>query len=241
MIEKRPEAHGRSGRGRRVVHAAALLGALAAPHIAAAREPKASDWVARIEKEQSSEAKTLPDFMRVGRPATAPYDFVNFCVRHPEECVPFPGSENERMGRESDDEFRRLELGDTNAEVNALPQLSDLERFGRPEHWTVADEKGGDCEDLAALKKRILQHVRGFRPNNLLMAHVLDEKGQGHLVLVVRMQGGDYVLDNRKGSVALWSEFATTHGYTFLSRQSYLDPRAWVTILPLDDQRRWKK
>jgi predicted transglutaminase-like cysteine proteinase len=49
---------------------------------------------------------------------------------------------------------------------------------------------------------------------------------------MVRLKEGDYVLDNRKREVAPWSEYATKHGYTFLSRQSYLDPTVWVSLRP---------
>jgi len=236
MTEGIPEPRKTPSRGRRILRAAAVIGALAAPTVTDAREPQTSAWVATVEKEKAPEVSSIPPTMRLGDLAQPPIDFVNFCVRHPEECVPFVGSERERMTREDGSDFRRLELGDANAEVNALPQVSDLDRFGRTEHWTIADSKGGDCEDLAILKKRILQHVRGFQPNNLLLAHVLDEKNEGHIVLIVRMNDGDYVLDTKRREIALWGEYATTHGYTFLSRQSYLDPKVWRKVLPLAEQ-----
>jgi predicted transglutaminase-like cysteine proteinase len=127
--------------------------------------------------EKASEA--LPNFARTYGDATPPQDFINFCVRHSSECTLFLGTFGETMQREEGGDFGMLELADINQEVNAFPQISDLELFGVREYWTIADSRGGDCEDLAALKKRLLKDVRGFKPNNLLLTHVLDEKSEG--------------------------------------------------------------
>jgi predicted transglutaminase-like cysteine proteinase len=40
------------------------------------------------------------------------------------------------------------------------------------------------------------------------------------------MEQGDYILDNRRNDIMLWSET----GYTFLKRQSQQDPRAWIAL-----------
>jgi predicted transglutaminase-like cysteine proteinase len=58
---------------------------------------------------------------------------------------------------------------------------------------------------------------------------VRDEKGEGHAVLTARTAQGDFILDNKVEDVRLWSRTA----YDFVMRQSYLDPRVWVTLDPM--------
>ena len=75
------------------------------------------------------------------------------------------------------------------------------------------------------LKKRELEKL-GFDSGSLLITVVLDEKNEGHAVLMVATKSGDYVLDNRRNDILLWSDT----GYTFLKRQSQQDPKAWVAL-----------
>jgi predicted transglutaminase-like cysteine proteinase len=56
---------------------------------------------------------------------------------------------------------------------------------------------------------------------------VLDEQNQGHAVLTVTTDEGDYILDNRRNDILLWNDT----NYTFLKRQSAKDPRRWVALL----------
>jgi predicted transglutaminase-like cysteine proteinase len=59
-----------------------------------------------------------------------------------------------------------------------------------------------------------------------LITVVLDEAGEGHAVLMVTTDKGDFVLDNRRSEVLRWSD---TH-YKFLKRQSQEDPRIWLAL-----------
>ena len=56
---------------------------------------------------------------------------------------------------------------------------------------------------------------------------VLDEKNEGHAVLTVSTDGGDFILDNRRSDVLRWSDT----DYTFLKRQSHSDPVQWVALV----------
>ncbi len=218
----------KGGFGEAMRAAAVAAGLLGSPESAQAQKepaPKSNPWETTVKQR-------YPMFMRVGGEATIPYEYLNFCERHPEECKPFEGTESERMKRDEGGEFRRLELAETNIDVNTLPQLSDLQLFGVSEHWAVAGKRGGDCEDLALLKQRLLSQVRAFKPSNLLLSHVRTETGEEHIVLIARLKEGDYVLDNRKNTVAPWSTYVQDYGYTFVSRQSYLNPQMWLRIYP---------
>jgi predicted transglutaminase-like cysteine proteinase len=59
---------------------------------------------------------------------------------------------------------------------------------------------------------------------------VRDKDGDGHAVLTVTTDKGDYVLDNQTEKILLWSET----GYGFVKRQSQSHPNVWVS---LDDLR----
>jgi predicted transglutaminase-like cysteine proteinase len=66
----------------------------------------------------------------------------------------------------------------------------------------------------------------GFHAGSLLITVVLDEKNDGHAVLTVATDKGDYVLDNRRNDILLWKDT----GYVFLKRQSPHDPRRWMAL-----------
>jgi len=55
---------------------------------------------------------------------------------------------------------------------------------------------------------------------------VRDAKGEGHAVLTVKTDKGEYILDNQDERILLWSE--TT--YRFVKRQSQTDPNEWVSL-----------
>ncbi len=117
-------------------------------------------------------------------------------------------------------------LYQVNTYVNGkVTPVSDQDLYGEPEHWAYPTD-AGDCEDYLLLKKRYLEGL-GFPPEALLITVVLDEKKEGHAVLTVTTDGGDFVLDNRRNEILRWSD---TH-YTFLKRQSPGDPRQWVALM----------
>lgn len=112
-----------------------------------------------------------------------------------------------------------------NLAVNrAVTPMSDQELYGQPEFWTYPTN-AGDCEDYLLQKKKLLQQA-GMPANALRITVALDEAGAGHAVLTVTTTEGDYVLDNRRDDIRLWSET----GYTFLKRQSAHNPKHWVAL-----------
>jgi predicted transglutaminase-like cysteine proteinase len=60
-----------------------------------------------------------------------------------------------------------------------------------------------------------------------LITVVLDEKNEGHAVLTVATDAGDYVLDNRNNDVVRWNDTK----YKFLKRQSRRNPLNWVALV----------
>ena len=62
----------------------------------------------------------------------------------------------------------------------------------------------------------------------LLMTVVKDKNDEGHAVLTVKTDHGDYVLDNLTDDVKGWKQT----GYRFVKRQSQTDMNTWVSIGP---------
>ena len=151
-----------------------------------------------------------------------PAGWIEFCARQPGECM--GGMTAPR------DFILTLEawkdLVRVNKRVNeAIKPMSDLEHWGVLERWSYPDDGYGDCEDYALLKRRMLIQS-GWPREALLVTVVRDKKGQGHAVLTVTTDTGDFVLDNQNDVILLWSKT----GYHFVKRQSRSDPNVWVLL-----------
>ena len=58
------------------------------------------------------------------------------------------------------------------------------------------------------------------------MTVVRDHNGNGHAVLTVKTDRGEYILDNQTNDVLSWADT----GYRFVKRQSQSDPNVWVSL-----------
>jgi predicted transglutaminase-like cysteine proteinase len=160
-------------------------------------------------------------FATVYGKALPPIGYVEMCAREPKECKAVGG----RTTRLLLSAERWNLIYQVNSFVNGkIAPMSDEELYGKPEYWTFPSD-AGDCEDYLLLKKRYLEGL-GFASEALLITVVLDEKSQGHAVLMVTTDKGDFVLDNRRNDVLRWNDT----GYVFLKRQSAEDPRQWVSL-----------
>lgn len=151
----------------------------------------------------------------------APIGYVNFCARGEQECQ-FKGGKVERIAMSAE---RFDQLNQVNTYVNTkIKPVGDQELYGVPDFWTYP-VSAGDCEDYVLLKKRYLQGL-GFSADELLITVVFDENGEGHAILTVMTDKGDYILDNRRNEILSWKDT----GYKFLKRQSQLDPKKWISL-----------
>ena len=155
-----------------------------------------------------------------------PIGFVEFCQRNPDSCLPGEG----RQRRAAMTEEKWLLVRMVNAFVNgSVAPVTDETLYGTPEYWTLPAD-AGDCEDVVLLKKKILTS-KGIPEEALRITVVLDEHAEGHAVLTLVTNRGDFILDNRRNEIRNWA--AT--GYTLLKRQSAKDPRKWVALEPIRD------
>jgi predicted transglutaminase-like cysteine proteinase len=151
-----------------------------------------------------------------------PIGFVRFCVTNPADC----GATQRKPERLALNPDRWNTLHQVNTYVNnkILP-MSDQELYGEPERWAIPTD-AGDCEDYLLLKKQYLEKL-GFPPSALLITVVLDENNEGHAVLMVAGEDGDYILDNRRNDILRWHDTS----YVFLKRQSQENARRWVALV----------
>jgi predicted transglutaminase-like cysteine proteinase len=112
-----------------------------------------------------------------------------------------------------------------NKRVNkAVQAMTDMDHLHVPDRWDLAEDGIGDCEDFQLLKRHLLAEA-GLPRRAMRMTVVIDEKGEGHAVLTLITDRGDFVLDNKTSAVLPWHQT----GYTFIKRESQ-DSVAWVSL-----------
>ena len=159
--------------------------------------------------------------MQTGAYTTQPIGHYEFCKSAPQECKRTGKSVRpHHLTRES-----WAKIVDINNAVNTeIEPLTDMEIWGEVEVWSYPTSVG-DCEDYVLLKRRKLIKA-GFKPSNLLITVVKQRNGDGHAVLTVRTDRGDFILDNLVGRINDWRDTP----YTYLKRQSTDYAGRWVTI-----------
>ncbi len=152
----------------------------------------------------------------------APIGWVDFCKANPADCAAAPA----KAVRMRLTQARYAELDRINRMVNiTVEPVTDQELYGVEEKWTYPVDGKGDCEDYVLEKRRQLI-AAGWPRQALLITVVRDLKGDGHAILTVATDKGDYALDNQADDVKPW--FDT--GYTFIKRQSQIDQNQWVLL-----------
>jgi len=163
-----------------------------------------------------------PVYAAVGEPARAPIGWVEFCVEYKSECATRPSSPRDVVLTAK----AWTDLVKVNKWVNdSIHPITDLEHWGVVERWNYPDDGKGDCEDYVLLKRKMLIQA-GWPREALLITVVRDKKDEGHAVLTVKTNRGEFVLDNQEPEVLPW----TKTGYRFVKRQSQSDPNVWVTL-----------
>jgi predicted transglutaminase-like cysteine proteinase len=161
-------------------------------------------------------------YASVGAEARAPIGWIEFCVEHRREC------DNGRSAPR--DVVLSAKAWNAMVKVNtwvneSIKPITDQEHWGVVENWNYPDDGYGDCEDYVLLKRRMLMQA-GWPREALLITVVRDKKGDGHAVLTVKTNRGEFVLDNQESEVLPWSET----GYRFVKRQSQANPNIWVSL-----------
>jgi predicted transglutaminase-like cysteine proteinase len=64
------------------------------------------------------------------------------------------------------------------------------------------------------------------RHRRCLITVVRERSGEGHAVLTVRTDRGDFILDNQEANVLRWDQT----NYEYIKRQSEFDETVWASI-----------
>jgi predicted transglutaminase-like cysteine proteinase len=167
-------------------------------------------------------------YASVGADTSVPFGWIEFCQRYPGEC--------EASGKVADvnlTEGAMREIREVDRFVNhAVEAVSDMEHWGVVDRWDLPMDGKGDCEDYALMKRKLLIE-RGYPQSALLVTVVRDAANEGHAILTVKTNEGEYVLDNLNDEVKPVSRV----GYRFVKRQSQRDPNEWVAIGPISAQK----
>jgi predicted transglutaminase-like cysteine proteinase len=161
-------------------------------------------------------------YASLGDTTRSPIGWVEFCSDNPGDCR--GGATQARdivMTQAAWKDLLRV-----NRWVNeTIKPLTDMDHWGVIEKWSYPTDGYGDCEDYVLLKRKMLIDA-GWPREALLITVVRDKKGEGHAVLTVKSDKGEFILDNQNEEVVAW----TDTGYRFVKRQSQGDPNAWVSL-----------
>ena len=150
-------------------------------------------------------------------PTHIPHGWIDFCGRRPEEChVPDLAPADLKLTMAA---WRTLDRINRRVNAEIIP-ISNLDHWGTlVDHWDYPVDGMGDCKIYALYKRKLLM-AAGFPRQALLMTIVRDLQGEGHTILTVKTDRGDFILDNLVNNIRSWD--AT--GYQFYSRQSQQNP-----------------
>lgn len=159
--------------------------------------------------------------MEVGGLTSQPIGHYEFCKLNPAEClVKSGGVAPYHLTKENWRSLFKM-----NQAVNSRIQpATDAAIYNKEEVWSYP-VRLGDCEDYVLLKRRLLID-KGVAPGNTLITVVRKPDGEGHAVLTLRTDRGDFILDNLKEEVLNWESTE----YRYLKRQSSQHSGRWVTI-----------
>lgn len=123
---------------------------------------------------------------------------------------------------------RWAQLTAINSQVNdRVRAVRDDVLYERPEWWAYPTNNAGDCEDYVLAKRKLLI-ASGWPTSSLLITVAKQWNGEGHAVLVVVTDQGEFVLDNMQRYVVSWRDAP----YQWVMRQSQVDPNIWVNLDP---------
>ena len=162
-------------------------------------------------------------FIQTAGPTSVPYGYVEFCHRIPAACT--RNVSVEPAVRLTPTLWKQLLFVNSYYNTTIIP-MTDMQQYHVADFWAYPDSGYGDCEDYQLAKQRELIR-QGWPASDLLMTAVRDKNGDGHAVLVVRTDRGDFVLDNEDSLIRLWSDTP----YLYLKRESQSDPTQWVGLI----------
>ncbi|HEY1942060.1 MAG TPA: transglutaminase-like cysteine peptidase [Roseiarcus sp.] len=180
--------------------------------------------LAALQSTPSASAFDGATYASVGASTSVPWGWVDFCQRYTGECAQssMPPLDVNLTRKAIRDIARVNQWVNTHVEPE-----TDMDHWGLADRWDYPLDGKGDCEDYALLKRKMLIDL-GYPRQALLMTVVKDGDEEGHAVLTVKTNKGEFVLDNLNDDMRPW----TATGYRFVKRQSQTDQNVWLIIGP---------
>ncbi len=148
-----------------------------------------------------------------------------FCQKYPQECLKSEATTSHLIADQKD---LLAQLESVNQTINeAIWPLRVKARGGRYYQWVLFPATG-TCNDYVVSKRHELM-ARGWPSSGLLIAEVVLNTGEHHLVLVANAGGSTYILDNLGPEVV---PLTSSVGYHWIRIQSPQDPEMWVSMGP---------
>jgi predicted transglutaminase-like cysteine proteinase len=164
----------------------------------------------------------LAAFAEEGDQKLPPMGWAQFCRDLPSECS-WSSHDDRRVIL---DASSWSDLVTVNKIVNqTIIPASDMENYGLIDWWTYPDNGRGDCEDYVLMKRKLLIEA-GWPRGSLLVTVVRDQNNEGHAILTASTDRGDFILDNQRDEILLW----TDTGYRFVKRQASFNENIWVSL-----------
>lgn len=209
-----------AGRFKQVLAAGSMLAVVCTTALVVASGAVAGDRTASLGNGALPNDRVT--YVAIGEEARAPIGWVEFCVEYKSECTTRPSTPRDVVLTQK----AWSDMVKVNAWVNdSIKPITDLEHWGVVERWNYPQDGQGDCEDYVLLKRKMLMQA-GWPREALLITVVRDKKGDGHAVLTVKTNRGEFILDNQEAEVLPWNKT----GYRFVKRQSQSDPNVWVAL-----------
>jgi predicted transglutaminase-like cysteine proteinase len=168
------------------------------------------------------QAMEFQSFINVGGKTNVPSGWVQFCTTYISECATKATEPRDIVL--DDKAWETLVSVNKWVNDNIRPE-TDMDHYGMIQWWRYPDDGAGACHSYALLKRRMLMQA-GWPRSALLMTIVHEANGDGHAVLTVKTDKGEYILDNLNEKIVLWSETP----YQYYKRQSQADPNVWVSL-----------
>lgn len=169
-----------------------------------------------------AQANPRPLFVSLGDASRPPIGWIEFCADNPRECNVAAGEPRDVvLSNKAWKDLVRI-----NKWVNdTIKPITDMDHWGVVEKWSYPDDGKGDCEDYVLLKRRLLMQA-GWPREALLITVVRERSGDGHAVLTVKTDKGEFILDNQHPDIRLWSDT----DYRFVKRQTQFDQNVWISL-----------
>jgi predicted transglutaminase-like cysteine proteinase len=172
-------------------------------------------------------ATSSPMCLDEGGPAGAPFAHTRFCLRYPDECRK-PG--NDRYNIDASTVYlspaMRGAIKTVNTLVNARIEPRRQSETAATEDWVI-NPAVGDCNDYAVTKRHMLIK-KGVPARALRLTEVSLKSGEHHLVLIVRTNEGDLVLDNLEWKIRTVAQ--ANADFRWVRMESAQNPLFWTTI-----------